>query len=81
MQYGNMGRRNRNGQYLVYWRCRNIGHNVNECPNPKAPKDYVPLCGQCGVQGHTTPQCQKTFSIVQQRPYPMEETPIAKVPN
>jgi hypothetical protein len=43
MQYGNMGRRNKNGQYLVYWQCRDIGHNVNECPNPKAQKDYVPL--------------------------------------
>lgn len=38
----------------------------------------MPLCGRCGVQGHTAPQCQKTFPIVKQRPYPMEETPIDK---
>ncbi len=63
---------------VVCWSCKNIGHYANECPNPKAPERYVPLCGWYGEQSHITTQCQK---IMQQIPHSMGETLITKVPN
>jgi peptide methionine sulfoxide reductase MsrB len=42
---------------LVCYRCQELGHYANECPNPRKAQDYVPLCGNCKTTGHPTNEC------------------------
>jgi hypothetical protein len=32
-------------KYHVCYECKEVGYYANNCPNPKKPHDYVPLCG------------------------------------
>ena len=41
----------------VCYRCQELGHYTNECPNPKKSQAYVPLCGNCKTAGHPTDEC------------------------
>ena len=41
----------------VCYRCQELGHYANECPNPRKSQDYVPLCGKCKTAGHPTDEC------------------------
>ena len=41
----------------VCYRCQELGHYANECPNPRKSQDYVPLCGNCKTAGHPTDEC------------------------
>lgn len=43
----------------VCFRCQELGHYANECPNPRKSQDYVPLCGNCKTVGHPIDECPK----------------------
>ena len=59
----NPNTRNNNANYNdrkkipVCFRCQELGHYANECPNPRKSQDYVPLCGNCKTAGHPTDEC------------------------
>ena len=44
---------------VICYRCKELGHYANECPNPKVDEGYVPLCGNCKLQRHTTKDCRR----------------------
>jgi hypothetical protein len=42
----------------VCYRCHELGHYANECPNMRKSQDFVPLCGNCKTMGHPKDECQ-----------------------
>ena len=34
-----------------------MGHIAPNCPNPMAEISYIPLCGNCKQNGHTSEEC------------------------
>ena len=42
---------------VVCFRCHQMGHIVPNCPNPMAEISYIPLCGNCKQNGHTSEEC------------------------
>ena len=45
------------GKHIVCYRCGEIDHCANECPNPKKEKGYTPMCGNCCQLGHAAEEC------------------------
>ena len=39
------------------FRCGELGHYANECPNPRKEEGYTPVCGNYCQMGHTTEEC------------------------
>ena len=48
---------------LRCFRCCQIRHYANECPNQSYTEDYAPICGNCKQSSHTTDQCNAPFNF------------------
>ena len=47
-------------QFVVCFRCGEIGHYAGDCPNPRKVQQDIPLCGNCKEAGHPTAECTQS---------------------
>ena len=45
---------------VICYKCKEVGHNKNNCPNLKNPQDYAPLCDNYTTIEHPIDECPWT---------------------
>jgi hypothetical protein len=45
-------------KHIVCYRCGELGHYANNCPNPQKEEGYTPYCGRCRKLGHVAEECR-----------------------
>jgi hypothetical protein len=46
------------GKHIVCYRCGELEHYANNCPNLQKEEGYTPYCGRCRKPGHVVEECR-----------------------